>query len=114
ANTFGRGSLVLERGVPTPVVPLESVVSFAGVTKVFVIESNVARSRTVQTGRIRDGLQEIVEGAKPGETIAVTGQSRLSDGVAVTIQAPGTASQAERKSTSATGKPVDADSHGHR
>src|SRR5439155_10230356 len=52
ASTFARGSLVLERGVETPVVPLESVVSFAGVTKVFVIENNIARSRAVQVGRI--------------------------------------------------------------
>jgi membrane fusion protein, multidrug efflux system len=114
ANTFGRGSLVLERGVPTPVVPLESVVSFAGVTKVFVIESNVARSRAVQTGRIRDGLQEIVEGVKSGETVAVTGQSRLSDGTEVTIQTPGKLRQEEKKSAPLSKKPADADPHEHR
>ena len=86
ANTFARGSLVLEHGVPTAVVPLESVVSFAGVTKVFVVEGNVARSREVVAGRIQDGLQEIVAGLKAGETVAVSGQSRLSDGAAVTVQ----------------------------
>ena len=85
ANTFARGSLVVERAVPTPVVPLESVVSFAGVTKVFVVENNVARSRSVVVGRIRSGVQEIVDGLKAGETVVVSGQSRPSDGAAVAL-----------------------------
>ncbi len=92
ANTFARGSLVLERGSPTCVVPLESVVNFAGVTKLFIVEHNVARSRPVLTGRIRNGLQEILDGVKSGEKVVVTGQGRLTDGAAVSIQsgsAPG-------------------------
>lgn len=91
ANTFARGSLVLERAVPTPVVPLESVINFAGVTKVFVVEGSVARGRTVVAGRIRDGLQEILRGVQAGETVVVTGQNHLSDGAAVALpsgQAP--------------------------
>jgi membrane fusion protein (multidrug efflux system) len=91
ASTFARGTLVLERGVQTPVVPLESVVSFAGVTKVYVIENNVARSRAVQVGRIRDGLQEITSGIAAGAVVAVTGQNRLTDGTAVAIKPPDTA-----------------------
>lgn len=86
ANTFARGSLVLERAVPTPVVPLEAVVSFAGVTKLFVIQDKLARSRPVTVGRIRDGVQEIVDGVKAGETVVVNGQSRLSDGSPVIVQ----------------------------
>src|SRR6185295_11378414 len=50
ANTFARGELIIERGVPTPVVPLDAVVNFAGVTKVFVLEGAVARSRDVTVG----------------------------------------------------------------
>jgi RND family efflux transporter MFP subunit len=88
ANTFGRGSLVLQKGVPTLVVPLDSIVSFAGVTKVFTVENGVARSRPVVVGRIQDGLQEITEGLKEGESVIVTGQNRLSDGAAVTLQSP--------------------------
>jgi len=85
ANTFARGSLVLERAVPTPVVPLESIVSFAGVTKVFVVQDNVAHSRNVTVGRIRDGVQEVAEGLKAGEMVVVNGQSKLSDGSAVAV-----------------------------
>lgn len=89
ANTFARGSLVLERGASTAVVPVDSVVSFAGVTKVFVVDKSVAHSRSVQTGRVRDGLQEIVEGVKAGDSVVVSGQSRLSDGAPVTVQPGG-------------------------
>lgn len=111
ANTYARGSLVLERGAPTPVAPLESVVSFAGVTKVFVLENNVAHSRAVQTGRIRDGLQEILGGVKPGESVVVTGQNRLTDGAAVTIQTPGTREPAHPAVASAGDKSAAAARH---
>ena len=87
ANTFARGSLVLEKGASTPVVPIDAVVNFAGVTKIFVLENNnVARSRSVETGRVRDGLQEIVSGVRPGETVIVSGNSKLADGSTVTVR----------------------------
>lgn len=86
ANTFARGSLTLERAVPTPMVPLESIVSFAGVTKVFIVENNVAHARAVSVGRIQNGKQEILEGLKPGETVVVTGQGKLTEGAVVAIQ----------------------------
>jgi len=86
ANTFARGSLTLERAIPTPMIPLEAVVSFAGVTKVFVVETNLAYSRAVTVGRIQDRKQEIVSGLRSGEMVVVSGQSKLSDGAAVVIQ----------------------------
>ena len=88
ANTFARGTLTLEQGVPTPLVPLDAVVSFAGVTKVFVVEGDTAHARTVKTGRIQNGSQEILEGLKAGERVVVTGQGSLSDGAKVAIQIP--------------------------
>jgi membrane fusion protein (multidrug efflux system) len=88
ANSFARGSLVLERGVNVPVIPLESVITFAGVTKVFVLENGTARARTVVTGRIRDGMQEIISGVAAGDAVITSGQSRLGDGAAVTLRSP--------------------------
>ncbi|MCW5558551.1 MAG: efflux RND transporter periplasmic adaptor subunit [Verrucomicrobiae bacterium] len=94
ANTYARGSLVLQQDAPTLVVPLEAVISFAGVTKVFVAEGQVARSRAVVVGRIRDGFQEISDGLSPGDSVVVSGQNRLSDGAPVTLQSPVPAGQA--------------------
>jgi membrane fusion protein (multidrug efflux system) len=86
ANTFARGTLVLERGVPTPMIPLEAVVSFAGVTKVFVVEGAMVHARAVKVGRIQEGRQEILEGLKAGENVVINGQSKLSEGMKVAVQ----------------------------
>ncbi len=91
ASSFARGELVLERGVPTAVVPQDSIISYAGVTKVFVIENGTAHGRIVRTGRARDGLQEILEGLKDGEQVVVSGQSKLVDGAPVAVQTGATA-----------------------
>jgi membrane fusion protein, multidrug efflux system len=86
ANTFARGTLTLEHAVPTAMVPLDAVVSFAGVTKVFVVEGDDARARSVVVGRIQDGRQEILEGLRAGERVVISGQGRLSDGKKVVVQ----------------------------
>lgn len=86
ASTFARGELVLERAVPTLVVPLEAPIVSAGVAKVFVVDQEVARSREVQVGRIRDGRQEVLSGLQAGERVAVTGQTKLFDGVKVRVK----------------------------
>lgn len=85
ANTFARGTLVLERGVPTPVVPLDAVISFAGVTKVFTLADGKAVGRTIKVGRIHDGLQEVREGLAAGELVVVSGNTQLTDGTPVVL-----------------------------
>jgi membrane fusion protein (multidrug efflux system) len=80
ANSFARGELLLEKNVPTPVIPLDAVVSFAGVTKVFIIENDTARARNVKIGRILGDLQEVIEGLREGESVATTGATKLYDG----------------------------------
>ena len=96
ANTFARGTLTLERAVPTPMVPLDAVVSFAGVTKVFVVEGDSVHARAVKVGRVQDGRQEILEGLKPSEIVVVSGQSRLSEGMKVAIPAAPPAAPANK------------------
>lgn len=88
ANTFARGELTVESGTRALVAPLESVVSFAGVTKVFVVEGAVVKAKTVTLGRVRDGLQEFLTGVKAGEQVVITGQSKLSDGTSVAVGPP--------------------------
>jgi membrane fusion protein (multidrug efflux system) len=86
ASSFARGELVLQRGVPTPVVPLEAVVNFAGVTKVFVVSNSVVQGRDIKTGRIKDGRQEVLEGLKEGEVVATSGQAKLYTGAKVRVK----------------------------
>jgi membrane fusion protein (multidrug efflux system)/multidrug efflux system membrane fusion protein len=86
ASSFARGELVLAQDVPTIMVPVVAVVNFAGVTKVFVVEDGIARSREIQTGRIREGRQEVQNGLRAGELVVVTGQTKLQDGSKVRVQ----------------------------
>jgi membrane fusion protein (multidrug efflux system) len=88
ASSFARGKLVLGKGAPTPAVPLDAVVSFAGITKVFVASADHAESRQVATGRTRDGLTEILSGIQAGDSIVVSGQGKLVDGAKIRILAP--------------------------
>ena len=88
ANAFARGELVLEKDVPVLVLPVEAVINFAGVTKVFVVEGDVARVREVQVGRIQDSRQQILGGLKAWDSVVVTGHGRLRDGLKVTVKKP--------------------------
>jgi RND family efflux transporter MFP subunit len=87
ASSYARGRLILARNVPTTVVPLDAVGSFAGVTKVFVVDNGVARMREVTTGRVQDGRQPVLSGLKPGDLVATSGLSKLHDGVRVRVRA---------------------------
>lgn len=80
ASSFARGTLVLERGQPTLAVPQEAVISYAGVTKVYVADNDKAYGRTVQTGRLQDGKREVSGDIKAGEQVILTGLSRLVEG----------------------------------
>ena len=86
ASSFARGSLVLDRGVPTLTVPQEAVVSYAGVTKVYVADNGQAHSRTVQTGRLQNGRREITGELKPGDPVIVTGLSKIVEGAAIAVE----------------------------
>jgi RND family efflux transporter MFP subunit len=82
-------------------VPQQAVVSFAGVSKVFVVvrephdpegnrgtENNVARERVVQTaGRV--GANEVeVTGVKPGDLVVISGLTRLTNGTPIKVSGP--------------------------
>ncbi|MDB6029059.1 MAG: putative Macrolide-specific efflux protein macA precursor [Verrucomicrobiales bacterium] len=86
ANTFARGELVIEKNVPTVVVPIEAILNFAGITKVFVVDENVVHSHDVEAGRIKDGVQEILSGLDVGQTVVLSGQSKLYEGAKIRIK----------------------------
>ena len=89
ASSFARGELILQKNVPTTVTPLEAVLNFAGVTRVFVVENGLAISRDVKIGRVVNGKQEILSGLKVGETIVLTGQSKIRDGSKIRLREMG-------------------------
>jgi RND family efflux transporter MFP subunit len=88
---FAKASIVTDHSAEAAAVPIESVVKFAGVTKLFVVEGDRARSINVETGIEGSGWVEVI-GALPKDARVVTeGQTQLADGTAVVLRKPETA-----------------------
>jgi multidrug efflux pump subunit AcrA (membrane-fusion protein) len=97
---FAKATIVTDRAAKAAVVPIESVVHFAGVTKLFVIEDGKARAISdLVTGAEGEGWVEVSSKNLPeAATIVTTGQSQLADGTPVAIRIPDKATN-ERKKT---------------
>jgi len=86
---FARASVLTRVDPSALTLPQSSLVTFAGITKVFVIENDVARERVVRTGvKVGSNEVEITAGLKPGELVAISGLTRLTDGAAVRVSGP--------------------------
>ncbi len=66
-------------------VPSISVFRRDGTMKVFVVEDDVSRLRTIETGRSSGALVEVLSGLKLGERVVVDGQFALRDGAKVNV-----------------------------
>jgi RND family efflux transporter MFP subunit len=85
---FAKASILIDNKSEARVVPVESVVKYAGVTKVFVVENGKARPVNVETGLEGPGWVEVI-GEIPGNAqVVTTGQTQLADGTAVTVRQP--------------------------
>ncbi len=87
AGFFAAANIVTRADDQALVVPETAVLSFAGVTKLFVVRDNVAYERHVRVGtRTDDGLLEILSGIDRNDVVATSGLARLEDGRAVVIR----------------------------
>ena len=85
---FGRAEIVVRRDERAVAVPRNAVTTFAGVTKLFVVEDGVAREREVTLGvDLGDGWVEIMQGVSKGMQVATSGLSKLADGTTVQVRA---------------------------
>jgi len=83
---FARGVLVYDTHGEALVVPEAAIITFAGVTKVFVVRDGRAEERVIRPGDAVDGERRIVEeGLALGEPVAVSAVDRLEHGAAVAI-----------------------------
>jgi membrane fusion protein, multidrug efflux system len=86
---FANAAVVTRTDDRALMIPQEALITFAGVTKVFVIRDGEAHERQVHTGsRGSAGLVEVVEGIKPDELVATSGLTKLENGIAVTVREP--------------------------
>ena len=69
-------------------IPQSAVLRYAGVARIFVLESGVVKSREVVTGATDGDQVEVISGLKAGERVAISDVDRLSDGTAVVAKEP--------------------------
>lgn len=70
-------------------VPQQAVISFAGVSKVFVAENSVARERVVEPGgKVGANDVEVTSGLKPGELVIISGLTRITNGATIKVSGP--------------------------
>jgi RND family efflux transporter MFP subunit len=88
-GAFAKGAILTRIESEAITAPLESVVTFAGVTKVFAVVDGRAQGMPVEVGVRGSGWVELRGGALTPETVVVTsGQSQLADGTPVEIRTP--------------------------
>jgi RND family efflux transporter MFP subunit len=83
---FAKASILIARSASATVVPIESVVKFAGVTKVFVVDGSKARAVNVETGLEGTDWVEVVGPVPDRAQVVVTGQTQLAEGTPVEVR----------------------------
>ena len=56
--------------------------------KVYVVENNIARLRTIEVSGVTDEYMEVTRGITEGENVVVVGQTNLTDSAAVAVNRP--------------------------
>ncbi|MEW6270973.1 MAG: efflux RND transporter periplasmic adaptor subunit [Thermodesulfobacteriota bacterium] len=84
---FCKAAILTRTDAQALVVPVEALVDFAGVTRVFVVdEEGTAHARQIETGLRLGPRVEIVSGLRAEERVATSALGRLSDGAKVQVR----------------------------
>lgn len=87
AGSFVRGRIITGETAEALLIPQEGLYSFAGITKIFVLENGVAKEHKVTVGEKSGDFIELVSPTLPsGSLIITSGQKQLSDGISVTLR----------------------------
>jgi RND family efflux transporter MFP subunit len=83
---FARAEILTRTDDAVLTVPAESLVIFAGVTKVFVADGGVAKAVEVEAGAREKDWVEVRGELKPGAKVITSGQSQLVDGSPIRVR----------------------------
>jgi multidrug efflux pump subunit AcrA (membrane-fusion protein) len=88
AGGFAKATIVTDSAALAAVAPIESIIRFAGVTKLFVVEDGKARAISdIVTGAEGEGWVEVSSKSLPeSASVVTTGQSQLADHTPVLIR----------------------------
>jgi multidrug efflux pump subunit AcrA (membrane-fusion protein) len=82
---FSRADIVVAAGYRALLVPAASVVSFAGIDRVFTVKDGKASEKRIKAGRRSDDGVEIVEGINAGDRV-VLNPGNMADGEKVGLK----------------------------
>jgi Cu(I)/Ag(I) efflux system membrane fusion protein len=86
AGSFAQGTVTVDAQARGIAAPVSSVMNFAGVDRVFIVESKAVAERIVKLGRrLAKDRVEVVSGLKPGDLLIDEPSDRLSVGQAVEV-----------------------------
>lgn len=85
-GSFAKADLILTEEQPALLVPVEAVVSFAGVNKVFRVRGDAVEEVLVEIGPALEGRVEATGALEENDRVVISGQSRLSRGSAVKVR----------------------------
>jgi len=87
SGSFAKTAIETRFDPAVPTVPLEAIVRFAGITKIFLVEKGRAKEVQVSTGVASDQWIEIAGSRIPADAQVVTsGQTVLADGTPVYVR----------------------------
>ncbi len=108
AGGFAKATIITDSAAQAAVAPTESIIRFAGVTKLFFVENGKARSvNDIVTGTEGPGWVEVTSKSLPSSAmVVITGQTQLANGTPVVIRTPEPPSDHHKKpETTATAAP---------
>jgi multidrug efflux pump subunit AcrA (membrane-fusion protein) len=87
---FAKASIITDAASAAAIVPIESIVQFAGVTKLFIVENNRAKSidDIVTLGEGRGWIEVSSKSLPTTALVVTTGQTLLADKTPVLIRTP--------------------------
>lgn len=87
AGSFVRARIITGETADALLIPQEGLYSFAGITKIFVLENGVAKEYKVTVGEKSGDFVELVFPTLPHDAVIITsGQKQLSDGITVSLR----------------------------
>lgn len=86
SGAFARGGIFTRTDANVTFVPLNSIITFAGVSKVFTIEGGKAIEHKIETGQRMGDQIEIVSGLSGAMDVVISGGNKLSTGTPVRVQ----------------------------
>jgi membrane fusion protein, multidrug efflux system len=85
AGTFVNAAFIFSAKTSSLLIPRESLVGSIKDAKVYVVEQNTARQKSITIGRDLNNYLEVLAGLNEGDKVVTTGQINLTDGAPVSI-----------------------------